>query len=285
MKREMIENRLDALIEEGNVPHAHLFKAARYSLLLPGKRLRPLLLLTLLETYGIPIEKGLDPACAIEMIHTYSLIHDDLPCMDDDDLRRGKPTLHKVYNEGHAVLTGDYLLTYAFEVLANSSGLTAEQKIECVKILASRSGGDGMIGGQVIDIAHADQSIEWDVLEEMHLRKTAALISASLEMGGIIAGVNAKDTELLKTCGNRIGLAFQIIDDILDVTGNEVQLGKPVGSDEANHKTTSVTLLTLPKAKQMADTLLTSAKETLASLTHSSSSLESLITQCIQRKY
>ncbi len=285
MKHKMIENRLDALVKEGDALHAQLFQAARYSLLLPGKRMRPLLLLTLLETYGIPIKKGLDPACAIEMIHTYSLIHDDLPCIDNDDLRRGKPTLHKVYNEAHAILTGDYLLTYSFEVLANSPHLTAEQKIECIKILANRSGGDGMIGGQVSDIAFCEKPIGWEVLEEIHLRKTAALISASLEIGGIIAGVNTKDTELLKACGNRIGLAFQIIDDILDVTGSEAQIGKPIGSDAANDKTTSVVLLSIPKAQKMANALLASAKEILASLMHSSSPLDLLITQCIQRDY
>ncbi len=204
--------------------------------------------------------------------------------MDNDDLRRGKPTLHKVYNEGHAVLTGDYLLTYAFEVLGNAKHLTSDQKIKCINLLAKRAGGDGVIGGQVIDIHSTNKQLQWDLLEEMHLKKTASLISLSLEVGGIIAGASETDLELLKTCGNHLGLAFQIVDDLLDNTASIEELGKPIGSDIINGKTTVTSLLSPMQAKNHAQALLERAKITLSSLTHSSTALELLITETVARK-
>ena len=177
-----------------------LFQAARYALFSGGKRLRPRIVLAVCDAYDVPRSAGLDVACAIEMIHTYSLIHDDLPCMDDDDFRRGKPTLHKVHSPAIAVLTGDFLLTYAFEVVADQS--------EIVKVLARASGAHGMVGGQVMDI---EGSID---LKTTHQKKTGALISAAFECGAIVA--KTSDRELLKRVGFDLGYAFQIVDDVLD---------------------------------------------------------------------
>lgn len=245
--RSLINERLDQLIPLKGGPHALLYEAARYSLLLPGKRLRPLLLLSVLEGYHLPVEAGLDVACALEMIHTYSLIHDDLPCMDDDDLRRGKPTLHKVYGEGQAVLAGDYLLTHAFQILAQSG---APQEV--ISIIAESSGGEGMIGGQVVDLLTEGKETNWDTLLFMYLGKTAALFSAALEVGGVLAKVSYSEQTALRTAGKYFGVAYQIQDDLLDLTSDEETLGKPIGSDEKNHKSNCVTLFGLERAEELA---------------------------------
>lgn len=201
----------DQTLEELFPAHrGSLFEAARYSLS-GGKRLRPRLTLALLETFSQPIEKGLYPAAALEMIHTYSLIHDDLPCMDNDDERRGKPTLHKAYSESHAVLTGDFLLTFAFETLAKAPYLNPTEKIELIACLTQRSGADGMIGGQVLDL-----SGPIDNPEEMYLKKTGALICCALEFGGILSNA---DLVPLQKIGSHLGVAFQLIDDLLDKDG------------------------------------------------------------------
>ena len=284
-KIRTINDTLGKLIDESEFPNKHLFKAARYSLMLPGKRLRPLLVLNVAEGFGVDESLALYPASAIEMIHTYSLIHDDLPCMDDDDLRRGKPTLHKVYDEGHAVLTGDYLLTYAFEVLADSPGLTDKQKIKLVKVLASRSGGHGMIGGQIVDLSLEGRKPDWNTLEFMHANKTAALISAALEFGGIIGNATGEELQALQECGHHLGIAFQIIDDILDVTSNEKTLGKPIASDIQNHKATSLSLMTLPDAKTKASQLLKAATDSLHKIKRPLPGVEALLSRCIQRTY
>ncbi len=248
-----IEKKLKDLIQERlDAPQHLLFESARYSLLSPGKRLRPILTLATAQTFNIPLENALIPACALEMVHTYSLIHDDLPCIDDDDLRRGIPTLHKVYNEGHAVLTGDYLLTYAFELLSTSPHLTSDQKIALVKSLSQHAGGDGMIGGQVMDIL---KSGNW---EEMHLLKTAALMISALEFGAIISNCSPSDTAHLKIFGKQIGLAFQIIDDILD-------------GDMP------------PEARSQADQLYTSALHSLSQLSRPAPLLEHLAYKLIHR--
>ncbi len=285
-RTKLINDTLSTLVESPlAAPHLPLYEAARYSLLAPGKRLRPLLTLATVESLSGPLEHALNPACAIEMIHTYSLIHDDLPCMDNDDLRRGKPTLHKVYTEGHAVLTGDYLLTYAFEVIANSPHLLPEQKLQLVRILAQRAGCNGMIGGQAVDIASEGKKIDWELLHFIHLNKTGALIAASFEFGGVIAQASSQEMGLLQTIGEQIGLAFQIIDDILDVTADESSLGKPLFSDLANEKTTSVSLLGLEKAKSHADGLLENASSLCRELALSSSILEELLKKMIFRSY
>lgn len=224
--RELINQTLKKLIptEDGI-----LFEAAHYSLE-GGKRLRPLITLAVVETFGKEIEKGLYPACALEMIHTYSLIHDDLPCMDDDDFRRGKPSLHRAYPESHAVLTGDFLLTYAFEVLVKAPHLSEAEKNRLVTVLALRAGSKGMIGGQVMDIE--GENLRLEDLITMHIKKTAALITAAFEFGGIIAGQD--DLTPFRVIGEHLGLAYQIIDDILDGDGATLILGFKEAEDLAH---------------------------------------------------
>ncbi|MCB1107253.1 MAG: polyprenyl synthetase family protein [Chlamydiia bacterium] len=256
--RSLINERLEELLPKREGLHFLLFEGAHYSLMLPGKRLRPLFLLKVLEDYNIPIEKGLDVACALEMIHTYSLIHDDLPCMDDDDLRRGKPTLHKVFGEGQAVLVGDFLLTYAFEILA-----TCGAPQEITALIAKGAGGHGMIGGQLVDILFEGRPIDWNILEFMYRGKTAALFATALECGALLSGAPQTEQEALKQSGTLFGIAFQMYDDILDVTSTTPSLGKPVGSDAANGKSNCITLLGLEKAKEMAAEFLNEAKSSL----------------------
>lgn len=254
-KRSLINVHLKKLIPPIDGPHSLLFEAARYSLLLPGKRLRPCLCLSVLEDYEVPIQNGLDAACALEMVHTYSLIHDDLPCMDDDDLRRGKPTLHTIYGEGQAVLTGDFLLTHAFEILAKEP--------ELVTILATQAGGHGLIGGQVVDLLHEGKAIDWEILEFMYRGKTSALFSAALEFGAVIAEASQEDRAALKKCGEYFGIAFQIQDDLLDVNGETASIGKPIGSDLSKQKATCLTLFDKEKAEALATSFLNKALDVL----------------------
>jgi len=209
--KKRIEETLTHLIPCNSPFFPSLYAGGKYALLAPGKRIRPLLTVCTATIFKEDAaESALIPACALEMVHTYSLIHDDLPCMDDDDFRRGLPTLHRVYTEGHAVLMGDYLLTYAFETIASAPFLGAEQKVALMQILAKAAGGEGMIGGQIMDIEHSPY------IEEMHARKTAALFAAAVEFGGIISLCNAETISLLHTFGMQFGKLFQMIDDLLD---------------------------------------------------------------------
>lgn len=271
----LIEQRLTALMPEKDVPYAQLFQSARYALLGGGKRLRPILTLATVEAFGHDIGPALSTACALEMVHTYSLVHDDLPCMDDDDFRRGKPALHKAFNEGHAVLTGDYLLTYAFEVISSDVALTAQQKVALIELLAKSSGGHGMIAGQVMDIQAESILIDIDRLQYIHRCKTGALITASVLCGGIIANALHHETETLRSFGQDIGLAFQIMNDILDVTSDRQ-------SDKANGKTTYVTLMGLEAARHAAHTLLERSLSHLCKLQHDTTILQ-LLTEYLVR--
>lgn len=280
----VVDQRLDELIPEQNVPYNLLFQAARYSLIAPGKRLRPILALATTEALGGSLDAALSPACTLEMIHTYSLIHDDLPSMDDDDLRRGKPTLHKVYPEGQAILAGDFLLTYAFEVLAECPLLTAEQRVKLISVLAKRSGGKGMIAGQVMDLESEGKTINFKILKEIHCRKTAAMITASIEFGGIISHATSEQMQHLRKFGQDIGLAFQIVDDILDVTSSDIKLGKPAKSDITNNKATYVSTLGLDESKRCADNLYRSALESLEKLSLDTKWLASIAELIVCRK-
>lgn len=216
--KTIIEKRLEELSSQSSVNFSTLYDAGRYSLSSGGKRIRPLL--TLAASASIDdkkVLKALDPACALEIVHTYSLIHDDLPCMDNDDFRRGKPTLHKVYNEGHAVLTGDFLLTYAFEVVANAPHLSSDQKISLVNILAKSAGAEGMVGGQVMDLEKASD------VDDMHARKTGALFSASMQFASIVCNLDEKSSHRLLNFGKLFGQLFQLVDDLMD---NDHPLGE-----------------------------------------------------------
>ena len=245
--RSLINDRLKELLPKREGIEFLLFEGAHYSLMLPAKRLRPLFFLNGLKDYSIPLAKGIDIACAIEMIHTYSLIHDDLPCMDDDDLRRGKPSLHKVYGEAQAVLVGDFLLTYAFEVLASCGAPR-----EVVQTIAKASGGHGMIGGQLVDILFEGKEIDWDILKFMYLGKTAALFAASLECAAIISNAPLNERNGLKQCGEYFGIAFQMEDDILNVTSDIKTLGKPIGTDKKKNKSNCISLFGKEKAVGLA---------------------------------
>lgn len=261
--KALVEETLQKLMTTPATSYAALFEAARYSLFSSGKRIRPLLVLATVKVFGDELEKALLPACAIELIHTYSLIHDDLPCMDNDDFRRGKPTLHKVYPEWHALLTGDFLLTHAFEIIAKSPGLSAEQKLQLTHTLAKRAGGHGMVGGQFLDLESDGQTLQLPQLELLHRMKTGELLVACIEFGAIISNANSADGDKLKKFGKKIGLAFQIIDDVLDVTASFQKHGKLMGTDLLNKKTTYVNLLGVEKCRQTASQLLQEALELL----------------------
>ncbi len=242
-RREQVENGLRRYIPEPSPPFADHIESMHYSLKAGGKRIRPILCLAAAEAVR-PGEKTLEEllpiACALECIHTYSLIHDDLPAMDNDDLRRGKPTNHKVYGEAAAILAGDGLLTFAFELMSSpgNSLLTAGKQLEIIHVIAAASGSFGMVGGQALDIAHEKCEYPFEMLQAIHRSKTGALITASVEAGAIGAGADAIQRASLRQYGEQIGLAFQIIDDLLNATSTTEKLGKMAGSDEILGKAT-----------------------------------------------
>lgn len=250
---------------DGREARGDLYDAMSYSLLAGGKRLRPVLMMETCRTCGGPAESVLPFACALEMIHTYSLIHDDLPCMDDDDLRRGRPTNHKVYGEATAVLAGDGLLTAAFEAMLECDcGVPPRLVTEAAACLARAAGARGMVGGQVLDMAGEGRALSYDDVAELQRLKTGALISAAAEMGCILAGGGREEQEAVCTYAQRLGLAFQVRDDMLDVMGDAGTLGKPVGSDAVNEKTTFVTLCGLEGCQDLVRRLTAEAKESIS---------------------
>ncbi|WP_391116027.1 polyprenyl synthetase family protein [Psychrobacillus sp. L3] len=245
----LIEKKLDLLIKELKAP-TELKEAMAYSLQAGGKRIRPLYTLAVLEELNVQSEDAIVVASTIEMIHTYSLIHDDLPCMDDDDLRRGKPTNHVVFGEALAVLAGDALVTLAFGIIARLNRLTAEQKVQLIDQLSYAAGAEGMVGGQVLDMLGEGKYLSLAELEEVHVNKTGALLSFSILAGGVIANAPSKMMQALKSYAFRIGLAFQIQDDILDIEGTSEQLGKTAGKDALSEKNTYPSILTIDGAKE-----------------------------------
>ena len=230
-----------------------LEKAMEYSLMAGGKRLRPVLLMAAADAVGKDGAAFLTTGCAIEMIHTYSLIHDDLPAMDNDDYRRGKPTNHKVFGDGIAVLAGDALLTLAFEVMLRQEGAAPETLVTVVSEMSRAAGPYGMVGGQVLDLEGEGRRLDLAALRKIHMGKTGALFCAAIRSGAILAGAKEEELAALTLYAERFGLAFQITDDILDVTGDEAAIGKPVGSDVRNEKATYVTLTSLEEAKKLAE--------------------------------
>lgn len=252
--KPIIENRIDELLPESDAPYNEVVKASRYSLKLGGKRIRPIIMMEFCRLFGGDYKKVLDFAIALEMIHTYSLIHDDLPCMDNDDFRRGKPSCHKAFSEDMALLAGDALLTEAFNVAANAD-VDANVKVKAVATLSQMSGFSGMLGGQVIDLSFIKNSPDLDALCDMYARKTGCLLRAAAGIGATVGGASESDIKNADVFAEKVGLAFQIIDDILDVTADPELLGKPVGSDDKNQKTTFVSLLGLEGAKEEAKKL------------------------------
>ena len=240
-----------------------LEKAMEYSLMAGGKRLRPVLLMAAADAVGKDGAAFLTTGCAIEMIHTYSLIHDDLPAMDNDDYRRGKPTNHKVFGDGIAVLAGDALLTLAFEVMLRQEGAAPETLVTVVSEMSRAAGPYGMVGGQVLDLEGEGRRLDLAALRKIHMGKTGALFCAAIRSGAILAGAKEEELAALTLYAERFGLAFQITDDILDVTGDEAAIGKPVGSEVRNEKATYVTLTSLEEAKKLAEDAVDEAVEAL----------------------
>jgi geranylgeranyl diphosphate synthase type II len=286
-RRSMDVNRwLDRLVPAETVPPEQIHRAMRYSLLGGGKRIRPVLTLATGEAFGAATDELMPAACAIEMIHCYSLIHDDLPAMDDDDLRRGRPTCHKVFGEAIAILAGDALLTQAFRVLAGHAlAGGATRQVRVIREVASAAGTvNALIGGQVADIENEGEQVSAEILEYIHRSKTGAMISASVVVGGIIAGASETEIEQLRAYGERIGLAFQIADDILDVTSTSEQLGKTAGKDVAAHKATYPAIFGLKASEDRAQRLVAEAIEIISSLGIKGEILEEVARLIIARK-
>lgn len=275
--KKEIDQRLPLFIENLSCP-GRLKDAMLYSLNAGGKRVRPLLMLATIATYRDIEETDYQVACALECIHTYSLIHDDLPAMDDDDFRRGKPTNHRVFGEAMAILAGDGLLTRAFELVSTLEGVSPEVKMTLVQQLAEASGAEGMVGGQVADLEGEKKELELKELEYIHHHKTGALLRYAIVAGAILAKATEEDIFHLRTFSEQLGLVFQIKDDILDVEGNPDQMGKAIGSDESKLKSTYPRLLSLEGAKEK---LQIHADQALSSL-HSIEKDVSLLAQFVE---
>lgn len=285
-ERQVIDELLPRYIRNLDAPES-LKESMLYSLEAGGKRIRPLLLLATLQDLEKPLDAGYDVACAIEMIHTYSLIHDDLPAMDDDDLRRGKPTNHIQFTEALAILAGDALLTHSFEVIANIDDalIPSKRKIELIRLLAKAAGPEGMVGGQVADMDGEERSLTLEELEYIHHHKTGDLLTYPIVAGAIIAGATEEQLTLFRAFGKELGLVFQIKDDILDVEGNEELLGKRVGSDSSNQKSTYPSLLTLEGAKEKLHEHTLKSKEYLYKLKMENSMLNDITNYIIERNH
>jgi geranylgeranyl diphosphate synthase, type II len=267
-RRVTVDDALDRVLPPETAEPVIIHRAMRYSVLAPGKRLRPILVIAGAEAVAGRADTVLDTACALELIHAYSLIHDDLPAMDDDDYRRGRLTSHKVFGEAMAILAGDALLTLAFRLVATNAARVVPAALvgSVVAEIADAAGTDGMVGGQVVDIESEGKSISPDMLDYIHLHKTAALIRAALRVGALLAGGHAEHVEAISRAGLALGLAFQIVDDILDVEGSLAELGKSAGSDERKRKATYPSLHGLPASKQRARELIEETKQLLSPL-------------------
>ena len=261
-----------------------LLEAMRYSLMAGGKRLRPNLCLAAAEAVGGDAEDALPAACALEMIHTYSLIHDDLPAMDDDALRRGKPTCHIAFDEATAILAGDALLTMAFEALASMSGCRPERCTDVIRIVAEAVGSRGMVQGQMLDMLSQGAALSLEQLEHLHALKTGAMIEASLAAGGLLAGGSAAQIEAVRVFGQRVGLAFQVVDDILNIEGDPAVMGKAAGTDRLRRKNSYPGLLGLAKSKEFAHNLIQQAIEAIAAFDAGADALRAIARYVVERK-
>ena len=261
----LINESLDSFIPECNFGESVVHDALKYSLSVGGKRIRPVLVLEFCRLCGGDVEKALPLAVALEMIHTYSLIHDDLPCMDDDDMRRGLPSCHVKFGEEYALLAGDGLLTLAFGIVSDSDFAKENPSgaVKAISMLSSLSGVNGMIGGQVVDLINEEKNADLDTLRTMDSLQTGALIRCAACLGAICAGADEEKSKHAEAYASCIGHAFQIVDDILDVIGDEKLLGKPIGSDKESGKSTYVTLLGLEKSKEYAEKLTAEAIDAL----------------------
>ena len=284
-KRQMlVERALREELTKTPILDDTLRASMEYSLMAGGKRLRPILLMAAADAVGADGTKFLPVACALEMIHTYSLIHDDLPAMDNDDLRRGKPTNHVVYGDGIAILAGDALLTLAFTVILRQKDVAAEALLRVADEISRAAGAEGMVGGQVLDIEAENRQITMEELRRVHMGKTGALFHAALRSGAILAGASEEQLAALTLYADHFGLAFQITDDILDVIGTAEDIGKPVGSDEKNHKSTYVSLTSLAEAQELARRTAAEAEAALRIFGNEASFLRDLVAYLVNRK-
>ncbi len=282
----LVDSALDRYLPGAETLPTRLHEAIRYSVFAGGKRIRPILMLAACEAVGGEIKNVLPAACAIEMVHSYSLIHDDLPAMDDDDLRRGNPTNHKVYGEATAILAGDGLLTEAFILLSNKDvwgDVSAEESREAINIIARSSGSRGMVGGQVVDMEAEKAPVDLPTLEYIHTHKTGALILAAVDVGALLGGASLEQRRALCRYGEAAGLAFQVADDVLDIVADQSQLGKDVGSDQQRGKATYPALLGLAGARQHADELRDRALAALDIFSASAQPLREIANYIIDR--
>jgi geranylgeranyl diphosphate synthase type II len=282
---KLIDRALDRFLPRATTKPPTIHKAMRYSLFAGGKRLRPALTLAAAEACGGDVQTALPAACAVECIHTYSLIHDDLPCMDDDDLRRGRPTSHKVFGEGIAVLTGDGLLTIAFEILAQAVETPRYKMAALIRELAEASGSRWLIGGQVADLEGEGKKVNGNELKYIHRCKTAALLTASIRLGAMSANVSAARLKNLTDFGQSLGLAFQVIDDILDVTQTTEKLGKTAGKDVAATKATYPAIFGLERSREEAHRLTASAHAALKPFGKNGATLRAFADYLLSRDY
>jgi len=285
-RKRLVDDALDRALPAEHVPPATIHRAMRYSVMAGGKRLRPILVFAGAEAVGGHAEAVLPTACALELIHTYSLIHDDLPAMDDDDYRRGRLTSHKMFGEALAILAGDALLTLAFKLIADNAGQARDPRVVCdvVGEIATAAGTDGMVGGQVADIESEGQTVAPEMLDFIHSRKTAALIRASLRAGALLAAARPEALEAIGRAGAGLGLAFQIVDDILDVEGSLEELGKTAGSDERKQKATYPALHGLEASRRRARALVEEAKVALKSLGPAATPIRALADFILERR-
>lgn len=268
--KEKIDKRLEELTDVKTEHINTLVQSMRYSLLSDGKRIRPFLFLSIIDLYGLNSDDYIDIACSIEMIHTYSLIHDDLPAMDDDDMRRGRPTNHIVYGDDIAILAGDALLNYSFEIMLNFIYKNPNiSNIKAVKKIANLAGINGMIGGQFLDVSSENKNISTEELDFIHKNKTSALITAPILSAGIICEVSNDEERHLSSFGYNIGMAFQIRDDILDILGSEELIGKKIGKDIEHHKNTFPKYYGLEKSEKICEEYIEKALEDIEKLTTS----------------
>ena len=285
IKIKYIEEWLADYLTNKNKAPQLIFDAMKYSVDAGGKRIRPVMMLAAFEMFSDKKEKVAPFCAAIEMIHTYSLIHDDLPAMDDSDLRRGKATNHKIYGEAMAILAGDALLNFAFETMLNiNSEADALHALKTAKYISDCSGVYGMVGGQVIDIDSENKKIDIETLKTLQLKKTGALISAAVCGGAILAGANAEDVKKLEEYSYLVGLAFQIKDDILDATGDVLTLGKPIGGDAENNKNTYVSLLGIEESKKLLNDYTVKAKNILLDFGSKAEFLLNMTNYLLERK-
>ncbi len=283
-RRTLVERALQAELDRTDILDDKLRASMAYSLMAGGKRLRPILLMAAADAVGADGTKFITAACALEMIHTYSLIHDDLPAMDNDDYRRGKLTNHKAYDEGTAILAGDALLTLAFSVILRQQDVPAERLLRIVDEISRLAGAEGMVGGQMLDLEAENRRISMEELQRVHMGKTGALFRAALRSGAILAGASEQQLAALTAYADHFGLAFQITDDILDVVGTAEDIGKPVGSDEKNHKSTYVTLTSLDEAQSLARQTVESAVDALHIFGDEAAFLRELVLYLVRRK-